>query len=463
MKVLLIVYDNGSHIHGFPQGLAYVASALRNAGHEITIYSQDQFHYPESHLVDYLTRNHFDVVGLSVVGGYYQYRKLLKLSEAINSVPNRPYYILGGHGPAPEPEYFLRKTNADVIVIGEGEITAVNLLEALEGKRDLSSVNGIAYLNDNGRPVITERQELIKDVDSIAFPAWDLFPIDYYALKYATRKPKTVRSLHVLSSRGCPFKCNFCYRMDKGYRIRSPESIIEELQILKRDYRIDRIEFGDELLMVSPKRTIKLCEAFIRADRNVTWDCNGRLNCATPEVLEVMKRAGCVFINYGIESLDDEMLRAMNKKLTVDQIIRGVEATLAAGISPGLNIIFGNIGETAEILQRGVEFLLKYGDHAHLRTIRPVTPYPGSPLYYYAIEHGLLKDCADFYENKHVNSDLLSVNFTALSDDEFHRLLFEANRTLLKHHYDHQLEMSIESAKRLYFERDASFRGFRQS
>ena len=110
-----------------------------------------------------------------------------------------------------------------------------------------------------------------------------------------------------------------------------------------------------------------------------------------------------------------------------------------------------------------MDFLLKYDDHSQLRTIRPVTPYPGSPLYYYAIEKGLLKDCADFYENKHINSDLLSVNFTELSDDEFHRLLFEANKTLLENYYKYQLEKSIDVSEKLYFEKDESFRGFRQT
>ena len=104
MKVLLVVYDNDSYIHWFPIGLAYIASALRNAGHDITIYSQDLYHYPESHLESYLTDNDFEVICVSVIGGYYQYRKLLKISEAINSVPNRPFYVIGGHGPAPEPE-----------------------------------------------------------------------------------------------------------------------------------------------------------------------------------------------------------------------------------------------------------------------------------------------------------------------------------------------------------------------
>jgi radical SAM superfamily enzyme YgiQ (UPF0313 family) len=460
MKVLLIVYDNDSYIHSFSPGNAYIAAVLRNAGHQVEIYSQDQFHYPESHLTDYLTHNRFDVVGFGIIGGYYQYRKLLSISEAINRVPNRPIYILGGHGPSPEPEYFLKKTNADVIVIGEGETTVVNLLNVLENKKSLSSIKGIAFL-DSGNLVITERQELIKDLDSIPFPAWDLFPMDYYALLRAPRTKNSDRAFPVLSSRGCTFRCNFCYRMDKGLRLRSPESVIEEIQILKKDYKISHITFDDELLMSSPERAITLSEDFIKANLNIEWDCNGRLNYAKPEVLKTMKKAGCVFISYGIESMDNDMLRVMNKKLTTEQIIKGIEATIAEGISPGLNIIFGNIEETPEILQKGVDFLLKYDDHAQLRTIRPVTPYPGSELYYYAIEKGLLKDCADFYENKHINSDLLSVNFTNLSDDEFHRLLFEANKTLLTNYYNYQLEKMIDISRKLYLEKDASFRGYR--
>jgi radical SAM superfamily enzyme YgiQ (UPF0313 family) len=152
----------------------------------------------------------------------------------------------------------------------------------------------------------------------------------------------------------------------------------------------------------------------------------------------------------------------MNKRLTVDQIEKGIKATLENGISPGFNIIFGNIGENRETLNKGVEFLLKYDDGAQLRTIRPVTPYPGSPLYYHAIEQGLLKDCEDFYEKKHLNSDLLAVNFTELSDKEFHKALFEANTRLIKNYYNKRLDSSIESAKKLYLKGDTSFRGFRE-
>jgi hypothetical protein len=149
--------------------------------------------------------------------------------------------------------------------------------------------------------------------------------------------------------------------------------------------------------------------------------------------------------------------------LTTKQIINGIEATLEAGISPGYNIIFGNIGENKDILKKGVELLLKYDDGSQMRTIRPVTPYPGSPLYYYAIEKGLLKDCEDFYENKHLNSDLLSINFTELSENEFHRCLFDANSKLLTNYFERRLKLVVEQAENLYLYNDTGFRGFRQS
>lgn len=462
MNILLVVYDNDSFIHWFPQGLAYVAAALRNAGHHVTIYNQDQHHWPEDHLTAHLDTHHYDIVGVGVIAGYYQYRKLLKLSEAINSASERPYYVIGGHGPSPEPGFFLQKTGADAVVLGEGEVTTVALCEALASGSDLSAVRGIAYM-DGGQCIQTEPRELIADVDSIAFPAWDLFPMDYYTLLRMPHITNRDRCAVVLSARGCPYTCNFCYRMDKGVRVRSPESVVEEIRQLQQDYTITYVAFSDELTMVSPGRTMSLCEAFIKAELNIRWCCNGRLNIATPALLKAMKRAGCVFINYGIECMDDRILEVMNKKLTCEQIVGGVEATLAAGISPGYNIIFGNIGENEHTLRKGVEFLLKYDDHSQLRTIRPVTPYPGSPLYYHAIQQGLLEGPEDFYEHKHTNSDLLAVNFTELSDDEYYQCLFEANKTLLENYYTHACEGAIQRARQLYEQRDASFRGFRQT
>jgi radical SAM superfamily enzyme YgiQ (UPF0313 family) len=462
MKILLVVYDNGSYMTRFPIGLGYIASTLENNGYEVEIYSQDMHHYPDEHLTEYLDRNHFDAVGVSVIGGYYQYRKLMGLSKAINGSKDRPFYIIGGHGPSPEPEYFLKKTKADAIVIGEGEETILDLLSALKHKTSLDNVNGIAF-RAGDIVKINSRRPLIENIDSIPFPAYHLFPMNYYRLATQVNSSPTDFTLPILSGRGCKFNCNFCYRMDKGIRIRSNESIIEEISMLKSNYRINYVVFYDELLMISEERTISLSEALIKANLGVKWFCSGRLNYAKPEVIRIMKESGCMYINYGIECFDDQILKNMNKSLTTKQIVYGIENTLKEGVTPGLNIIFGNIGENKDTLKKSLDFLVKYSDWAEMRTIRPVTPYPGSPLYYYAIKKGLLKDVEDFYENKHVNSDLLSVNFTNLTDDEFHNFLLEANAVLIKKYFEHREQKCIKDAEDLYKGGNNNFRGFRQT
>lgn len=462
MRVLLIAYDHGMYINWFPQGLAYIAAALLRKRHDVVIYNQDKFHYPDGHLEGYLNKNRFDIVGMGIMAGYYQYRKLLKISGEVNRSKNRPFFIIGGHGPTPEPEFFLKKTQADAVVMGEGEITIAELAEAIANRRPLANVKGIAF-REGENVTVNKSRDPIEDIDTIPFPAYDLFPIDYYGLIKIPNVRRADVLMPVLSSRGCKFKCTFCYRMDKGLRLRSNESIVDEIKFLKKNYGVTHIKFTDELFMNSVERINKLCEDFIEFKLGIRWDCNGRLNYAKPDVLNLMKRAGCVFINYGIEAMDDEVLKNMRKGLITEQIIKGIEATLAAGISPGCNIIFGNIGDNKETLHKGVEFLLKYSDGSELRTIRPVTPYPGSPLYYYAIEKKLLKDCEDFYENKHVNSDLLSVNFTDMSDEEVHCCLLDANTKLIKNYFQIKTSQVIDQAKSLYLKGDASFRGFRQT
>ncbi|MCX5816464.1 MAG: radical SAM protein [Proteobacteria bacterium] len=462
MRILIVSYDNGSYINWFPQGLGYIAAVLLKEGYQVEIYNQDKHHYPEEHLTEYLNRGKFDVVGVGVIAGYYQYRKLLEISEAISRSKNRPLYILGGSGPSPAPEYFLKKTGADIAVIGEGEATIAETMQTVKNGAALNGIKGIAY-REGDKIIVNERRPLIKDIDSIPLPAYELFPMDYYRLLRLPHASSTDFLLPVLSGRGCTFKCTFCYRMDTGFRPRSSEGIIEEIRMLKLDYGATYITFSDELLMSSIERTTSLCEDFLKAGLNIKWFCNGRLNYAKPELLKLMKKAGCVFINYGIEAMDDTVLKNMKKSLTTKQIVKGIEATLEAGISPGFNIIFGNIGDSGETLNKGVEFLLKYDDGSQMRTIRPVTPYPGSPLYDDAIEKGLLQNVEDFYENKHVNSDLLSVNYTEMDDDEFHRCLLEANSRLVENYFRKKCEGVIKQAQRLYLEKDSDFRGFRQS
>ncbi len=463
MKVLLVVYDNDSYIHWFPQGLAYIAAVLKQEGYDVEIYNQDFHHYLDEHLTAYLDQNKFDIIGVSIIAGYYQYKKLLDISNAIEKSKQRPeHFILGGHGPSPEPEYFLKKTGADTVVIGEGEETVLELFEAFANHIPLKEIKGIAY-RDGKDVLINDRRELIQDIDSIPWPAYELFPMEYYRL---LRMPNCSHGdfvIPLLSGRGCTFTCNFCYRMDKGFRPRTAQAIVEEIQYLKKEFNISYIAFSDELLMSSKQRTVEVCEAFLKADLNIKWDCNGRLNYATPEVLSIMKKAGCVFINYGIEAYDNDVLKKMNKALSIRQIDQGIEQTLLAGISPGLNMLFGHIGETKESLNAAVEFLIRHDDGAQMRTIRPVTPYPGSPLYDYAVEKGLIKDIEDFYEKKHLNSDLFAANFTNLSEDELYSQLTTANIRLIDNYLKKKMESMTRQTKELYETRDASFRGFRQA
>ena len=463
MKILLVVYDNDSYIHWFPQGLAYIAAVLIKEGYEVEIYNQDVHHYPDEHLTSYLDQNKFDIIGVSIIAGYYQYKKLLAISAAIEKSKQRPaHYIIGGHGPSPEPEYFLKKTNADAVVIGEGEETVLELFEAFANHSPLETIKGIAYRN--GGDVLTNpRRELIKDIDSIPWPAYDLFPMEHYRLLRMPHSSHSDFIMPLLSGRGCTFTCNFCYRMDKGFRPRSAQAIIEEIKYLKNKFNISYIAFSDELLMSSKQRTIEICEAFLAADLNIKWDCNGRLNYATPDVLSIMKKAGCVFINYGIEAYDNDVLKKMKKALTIRQIDKGIDETLAAGISPGLNMLFGHIGDNRETLAAAVDFLIKHDDGAQMRTIRPVTPYPGSPLYDHAVEQGLIKDIEDFYENKHLNSDLFAANFTQLSEDQLYSELTCANIRLIENYFENKKRSMAEQTRDLYSTRDATFRGFRQS
>jgi len=460
MRVLLVVYDNGYHIPLFPQGLGYIVAVLEEEGYDVELYFQDIHHYPDDHLRTYLDENRFDVVGVSLIAGYYQYRKLLALSDAINKSKHRPTYIIGGYGPTPEPEFFLKKTQADIVVLGEGEETTRELFHALAEKNSLTDIKGIAY-RDGSDVVVNPRRALIEDIDSIPMPAYHRFPMDLYRLFQDPNITNFDFMVPMMSGRGCPFKCTFCYRMDPGHRARSTESIMEEVAYLHKEFGINYFAFYDDLLMSSYERTEEVARAFLNSGLNVKWTCNGRLNWCTPELLQLMKDSGCVFINFGIESMDNQVLKNMKKGLNTDMVVKGIEATLAAGISPGLNMIFGNYGDTRATLEKAVEFLIKYDDFAQFRTIRPVTPYPGSPLYYDALRDGKLEGPEDFYENKHLNADLIAVNFTDLSDDEFYDCLTWANKTLSENYYNAGKTAIHRQIDHLYGDRDTSFRGFR--
>ena len=467
LKTLFVVYDNGSYDHHFPMGIGSLAAVLKQDGHDLHFWHQDMHHWADDNLRIFLDENEFDVVVFSLIAGYYQYLKMKNLSEAINKSKNRSKfkYVMGGYGPSPEPEFFLRKSGCDVVSMGEGEVSVTKLFKAFENNTPLKDVPGIAWL-ENDKLQTTPRAALVPDLDSLPPIPYELFPMEYYRLMRMPHAQATDFVFPIMSARGCSFKCTFCYRMDPGYRKRKPGPLLDEVEMLYKDYGINYVTFQDDLLMSSVKHTEDVCLEFLKRDLPVKWSCNGRLNYCSEELLQLMKDAGCVFINYGIESMDQKVLNNMKKGLRPEMITQGIEDTLKVGISPGLNFIFGNKGDNKETIKKAVNFLLKYDDFAQKRTIRPVTPYPGSPLYYDAIEMGSIdknNPAEDFYERKHLNSDLICTNFTELTDEDYYECLRWANQTLMKNYYDKQRDGTMKQIDYLYTTLDTSFRGFRHS
>ncbi len=442
-NVLLISYDNDSHIPFFPMNLFYLAGALKDAKHNVGIWLQDIHHGKEESLTKLLDENPIDVVGLGFCAGYWQYGKAKKISKAVNESKRRKdsIYVLGGHGPAGSPNFFKDRFGVDAVVIGDGE-------------------KAICEIAEKKKSGIIQGEPCTKDEAPIG--VYEEFPLDIYRLIRWPTSKRTDFCFPILSSRGCKWHCSFCFRMREGFWERSIEAIIEEIKWLHHHVGINHFQFADELLMSSERRTEKICEAILALDFKVKWDCSGRLNFATLPLLTLMKKSGAQYINYGIESLNQTILNQMGKGLTTSQIYTGVEATLQAGLSPGLNLLWGFPMNTEADLLEEVEFLKKYDPCHELRTIRPVTAYPGCRLFQKGVGAGLVKDAEDFYENKHKNSDLISINFMDIPIEEAHAMLFQANKDLINNYYMKRLCKSVLSANNLYFHGDTSFRGFRE-
>jgi len=448
MKILFIIYDNESANNPIPLGVLYIASYIRKHEYtDITFYNKDVYHYPNEHLTQYLDNNKFDIIGLGFVAGYHQHKQILQICDAINKSKNRPFVVLGGTGPSPVPEFYLEKTKADAVVVGEGELTFLNILKDFEAGKSINNVR---------------RDDIIHDLTEIPFPAYDLVPTEYYLKSKIDAylvKP-TDRFLTMITGRSCPYSCNFCYNIEPELRIRPMEDVVEEIKKYIKDYNVTYIAFWDELFMLSEKRINEFYELIKKNNINIRYWCTGRFNIVNKNILKMLKETGCQIIDYGIEQFDNYALEQMNKKLTEEQIVKGIELTQEYGINIAFNIIFGNIGDTKNSLKKSLDLLHKYNDYGQLRVIRPVTPYPGTKLYEIALSRGLIKDAEDFY-NKHVNVELPACNFTNIPDKEFIDLLYEANMEIIDKYYKHQAKLLKQDFKEVYYGENKSFRGGR--
>jgi len=454
LRILLVMHECNSPYNAFPYGLGYLAAVSRNAGHEVTIFDQATSHQSEDDLYSFLkAEKAFDCIGLGFKAAYFQIA--WKLAKAIKSASGNTPLLLGGSCPSASPRYILEKLNADYVLAGEAEISFLKFLEMLESKISLKDVPGL-YWREDGEINMTAKSSILYNLDEIPFPAWDLFDMKSYTFpKRVHGVNNLVRALGMITTRGCPYSCKFCFRIETSYRIRTVESCMEELKLLLNRYNINYIGIHDDLFMCSKKRTIEFCENILENNLKFNWNCNGRFNIADREQLRLMKKAGCVMVMYGLESGDQKILNEMDKKITEEQIFEVATITKEEGMLVSVPAMFGLPNETEESLRKTVNAILKTTSWHNKRTIRPMQPYPGSPYWDYCIERGLIKDEDDFF-SRYVSSEKWSVNLTEVPDDDFDKVLYKANKCLLENHYKHALDSDLKMFSSVYFKSDAS-------
>ena len=369
-------------------GLLGLASVVRKAGHKVKIIeaASSNISYEES--LQKILAFEPDVAGFTAVTSSIY--KAGKLSEMIKESNPEIKIIIGGpHITSVPEETMSRFPEFDIAAIGEGENTLKELVASLENNGRLKDIPGILF-RKNGQYVKTEPRPLIKNLDELPFPAWDLidnFPLGY---KPAAFKCKRLPAAYIISARGCPHPCIFCDTsvFSRQYRAYSAEYIVEMINVLKTDYGIKEIIFEDDTFIIFKKRLIQLCETLIKEKINISWSCNGRANAVKPEILRLMKKAGCWQIAYGIESGDPDILEFSRKRIKIEQMKQALEWSHEAGILTKGFFILGFPKETEDTLNRTIDFAKSccLDDIS----VSQMTPFPGSEMYRIGEKYGLI-------------------------------------------------------------------------
>ncbi len=385
MKILLVspearVWNSRTHIHN---GLGYLAGALLAAGYETDVYDGA---VEDETLDARLAREPFDVVGISsptpLINEAWQYAQIAKQHNAVT--------ILGGPHLTLMPDESIQKTQVDYVARGEAERTSVEFVQALERgapDADWKKILGLSWKDAQGKVRHNLDRPLEADLDSIPLPAYHLFKID----RYTNLQPLTdgldphARSYTIVTSRGCPYKCTYCSKPITGdtWRARSVENVIREWSMLVNDLHATEIGVTDDIWNLNLKRAKELCQALIDNGLNkVPWvTVHGmKVNHTDAELFQLMKRAGCKRVGFGVESGDEHILKAVVKKSqTFDQVRSAFKNAKAAGLQTMGFFIYGMPGETAETMDKTTQLALELDpDLAHFMI---ASPYPGTVLW----------------------------------------------------------------------------------
>ncbi len=391
-----------------PLGLAYIAAYLKNEYNVKIIDAACEGWDQEIRIADGLLTyglpfeqikaliNDFnpDVVGVSCLYSM-QYKNAHKICRVAKELNINIFTIMGGSHPTVLPQETLEDPNVDMVVLGEGECSTRELLDAMRDGKSLAGIDGIAFKED-GKIVVNPKTKFIQDLDAIPFPARDLLPMEKYfrinlphgvSTRYSPNTP-------VITSRGCPANCIFCsihsiwgYK----YRARSPENIIQELKLLKDIYHIREIQFEDDNLTFDRQRAYALFERMIEEKFNLAWTTpNGvAMWSLDKELLLKMKQSGCYSLSLAIESGDQKMLsETIKKPLNLKKVKELIHWINIYGFVTDAFFVVGFPNETKEQLQNTFKFASELKvDNVSFHI---ATPYPGTELYEKCLEGAYL-------------------------------------------------------------------------
>ena len=370
-----------------PLGIAYLSAYLKSKGEEVQLIDAAAMKYDLDRLIQEISRFHPDIVGISTTTpGYLRAEKLAARVKAELGLP----IVIGGPHVTSLSQNTLSRPVFDYGVVGEGEVTTLELLRTIETGGDLSEVRGIAYKSE-GEVRVTGRREYIADLDSLPFPDRDSLP----PLSAYHPSPSSYRRLPLgtmVTSRGCPHHCVFCDRSVFGnlYRARSATNIVDEMEVLVERHHAREIRFWDDTFNLLPKRVLEVCKEILSRKLDVEWSCVARVSNMNRELLRAMRSAGCWQVDYGVETGDPEVLKNIHKGITMDLVRKTVDLSRSAGLRVRAFFMLGLPGETEGSMRRTIDFAKSLD--LDVAVFHITTPLPGTELFRDAKARGELAE-----------------------------------------------------------------------
>ena len=419
MKILLILprlkLENAvpQYNYTFPLGIGYISAVMKKAGYDVTCLNLNHEDGDIKNILKVeLAQQNYDVVATGHIWHGYNVAK-----EIINSVrmfSNKSKIILGGALVTSEPELVMNELKVDYGIIGEGEVTILELLECIEQKNDPQLVDGIIYFDDENKLITTNKRELITDLDSLPYPDFDSFDYDKYLDEmypnqiYINNLNDYPRAYVILASRGCPFQCTFCYHSLGRYRERSVKNVLEEIRWAVKKYKINVLTVNDDTFGINKKWLNEFCDGMKKLNDetpwNINWSCQMVVSSVTEDSLRRLKEAGCFVISYGFESYSAEVLKSMKKPATPEQIDYALKKTWEAGIAVQGNFLFGDPAETEKTAQQTFNYWTEECQGQIQLTF--VQPYAGSKIYEQCLKKGLITDKVDYMSRACVQKEV---------------------------------------------------------